>query len=187
MDDPTKFGFWSSLQGLRGRDIINIELLAALLVGLGGGIALLSQVSVSDRTTIALDFIYLIGPLLGVVFASFALVIALFSDSYLRVLNSHPDGAEAFMRPFMVTIGVQVGSLLLTIAYRASAAVVPSKVEVAGWLATSFLFTYAVLDVVALGRAVFLHGLTRAADLEVRDLEAKSHNVLPHRRAEAPD
>jgi hypothetical protein len=185
--DPKRFGFWSSLQGMRGRDIFNAELLAALVLGLGGGVALLSQVSVSDRVSIAVDFLYILGPLLGVVFAAFALVIALFSDAYLRVLNANPDGIEAFLRPFMVTIGIQVGSLLLTISYRAAAEVLPSEVEVGGWLASCFLFTYALLDVVALGRAIFLHGLTRAADLEVRDLEESAGNVIPVRRSNAPE
>jgi hypothetical protein len=177
-----RLGFWYSLRRLNGEDIFSIELLAALLIGVGGGMALLTQSKVVDRVDIAGDFFVVIGPLLGVVFAAFALVIALMSDSYLLALNENRDGVAAFLRPFIVAVGVQVGALLFTIAYRASARFLPSKVEVGLFLVLCFLFVFSLLDVVALARAVLAHGITRGEEVVVRDLEAKA-KVLHHRRA----
>lgn len=180
---PEKVGFWRSLRNLTGEDIFGPELLGALLIGVGGGTFLLAHTRTMGRVEIAADFLYIIAPLMGVVFAAFALVIALFSDDYIRALNANRDGVAAFLRPFLVTIGLQVGTALLCVAYRAAAEVVPSKAEVGAWLVLCFLFVFALLDVVALGRAVMLHGITRAKEIEVRDLEAEpSGKVVPHRR-----
>ncbi len=182
--DRRKIGFWRSLRKLSGEDIFGPEFLGSLLIGVGGGTALLSYTVTSDRVSIAVDFLYVVAPLLGVVFAAFALVIALFSDDYIRALSQNRDGVIAFLRPFLVTIGVQVGTILIAVAYRASATIIPSKVEVGAWLLLGFLFVFALLDVVALSRAVILHGLTRADEIEVRDLEAKTTGkVVPHRRS----
>lgn len=183
-----KLGFWRSLRKLSGEDIFGPELLGALVIGVGGGTALLSETIATDRADIAVDFLYVIAPMLGVVFAAFALVIALFSDDYVRALNEHPDGVAAFLRPFLVTIGLQVGTVLLAVAYRSAADIVPSEVEVGAWIALCFLFVFALLDVVALGRAVLLHGITRAEEIKVRDLEEKADGkVLPHRRSRSND
>lgn len=73
----------------------------AIVIGIGGGVALLARTTVGNRTSIAGDVLIVIGPLLGVVFGAFALVIALFSDSYLRLLNEVEDGVAAFLRPFL--------------------------------------------------------------------------------------
>lgn len=183
-----KVGFWSSLRKLTGADIFGPELLGALIIGIGGGTVLLAQTQAPRRVEIAADFLYIIAPLLGVVFAAFALVIALFSDDYIRALNANRNGVAAFLRPFLVTIGLQVGAALLAVAYRSGADVAPSEVEVGAWLALCFLFVFALLDVVALGRAVMLHGITRAEEIEVRDLEAEAAGkVLPHRRQSSPE
>lgn len=179
-----KVGFWRSLRKLTGEDIFGPELLGAFFIGIGGGTALLSQTEAPRRVQIAADFLYIVAPLLGVVFAAFALVIALFSDDYLRALNQNRDGVAAFLRPFLVTIGLQVGAALIAVGYRSAADLIPSRVEVGTWLVLCFLFVFALLDVVALGRAVMLHGITRAEDIEVRDLEAKAAGkVLPHLRS----
>lgn len=181
MEAAKAVGFWRSLRKLSGEDIFGPEVLTALLLGVGGGTALLGQTTSAGRAGIAVDFLYVVAPLLGVVFAAFALVISLFSDDYIRVLNEHPDGVAAFLRPFLVTIGLQVGTVLLAIAYRAGATLVPSQVEVGTWLALCFLFVFALLDVVALGRGVLLHGVTRAEEIKIRDLEKQSGGtVVPH-------
>lgn len=172
-------GFWRSLRRLSGEDIFGPELLGAVIIGIGGGVALLANTSVSDRLNIAADFLIVIGPLLGVVFAAFALVIALFSDSYLRLLNESAGGVEGFLRPFIVAIGVQVGAVLAAVAYRAAGDWLPSKVEVGAFLVLCFLFVFALLDVVALGRGVLAHGITRGRDVRVRDLEEQAR-VLRH-------
>lgn len=174
-----KFGFWRSIRQLSGEDLLGPELFGAIVVGIGGGVALLAHTTVSHRTSIAGDVLVVIGPLLGVVFGAFALVIALFSDSYLRVLNEVEDGVAAFLRPFLVAIGIQVGAVLAAVAYRAAATSLPSKIEVGSFLALCFLFVLALLDVVALGRTVLAHGVTRGQEVRVRDLEEQAR-VLHH-------
>ena len=165
-----KLGFWHSLRRPDGEDILSGELFAALVIGIGGGTALLTQTKVADRVGIVADFFVVIGPLLGVVFAAFALVIALMSDSYLLALNENRKGVSAFLRPFIVSVGILVGALLLTVAYRASAKYLPSKVEVGVFLLLSFLFVFSLLDIVALARNVLAHGITRGEEAVVRDL-----------------
>jgi hypothetical protein len=177
------FGFWRSLRKLGGEDIFSVELLAAVVVGIGGGVALLTQTKVAERHDVASDFLIVVGPLLGVVFAAFALVIALLADSYLIALSANKDGVAAFFRPFLVSIGLQVGTLLMTIAYRASSEHVPSKAEVGLFLAMCFLFVLSLLDVVALGRNVFAHGVTRGEDAVIRNLEDQA-KIIRHRRAD---
>jgi small-conductance mechanosensitive channel len=174
-----EFGFWRSLRRLRGEDILSVELLVGLVLGVGGGLAVLAQTSLPGRLSTAGDFLIVIGPLLGVVVAAFALVVSLFSDTYIRALNENPDGVSAFLRPFLVAIGIQVAALLLAVAYRASASHLSTSVEGTAFVVLSFLFTYAVADVVALARGILAHGVTRAKDVRVRDLEAKAQ-VLRH-------
>jgi hypothetical protein len=169
------------LRKLNGEDILSFELLAAVLIGVGGGVGLLTQTSASDRFDITSDFLIVIGPLLGVVFAAFALVIALLSDSYLIALNENKDGVASFFRPFLVAIGIQVGALLLTIVYRAGVKYLPSKVEVGLFLVVCFLIVFALLDVVALARNVFAHGVTRGEEAVIRDLEEQA-KVIRHRK-----
>jgi hypothetical protein len=176
-----KFGFWRSLRQLSGEDILSPELLLALLIGIGGGVGLLTQTAASDRHGLASDFLIVIGPLLGVVFAAFALVIALLSDSYLVALSENKDGVAAFFRPFLVAIGIQVWALLLTIIYRAGMAYLPSKVEVGLFLVVCFFFVFALLDVIALARNVFAHGVTRGEEAVIQKLEEQA-KVVRHRK-----
>lgn len=174
-----EFGFWRSLRKLRGEDILSVELLVALVLGVAGGLVLLDQTSLEGRLEVTSDFLIVIGPLLGVVVAAFALVVSLLSDTYMRALNEHPDGVSAFLRPFLVAIGIQVATLLLVVAYRAGSSHISSPAEGASFVILSFMFVYAVADVVALARGLFAHGVTRAEELRVRDLEEEAR-VLRH-------
>jgi MFS family permease len=94
------------------------------------------------------------GALLGIVFAAFALVIALMSDEDLRWLDDTESGVLGFLNPFMVSVGLQVGALIGSVLYRSIADHLPHTVE--KWLfgAISVLFFTAALDVVALARSV---------------------------------
>lgn len=134
----------------------------AAIVGIGGAIGILSSTDRAARIAVVGDSLSILGVLLGVVFAAFALLIALMSDEYVRLLDKASDGVVAFMRPFMVAIGVQVTTIFLAIGYRATALDLDSKVEVLAFVVWAFLFTFAVSDVIALTRTIMLHGLTRA-------------------------
>ena len=133
-----------------------------MVVGVGGGIALLGSLTVGERVNLVGDTLAALGVLLGVVFAAFAVLIAFLSDSYLRLLNKAAGGIIVFLRPFMIAVGCQTTALLLAIAYRAAATDLESRVEVGLFLAWAFLFVFSVADVVALARNLSMHGVTRA-------------------------
>jgi hypothetical protein len=111
--------------------------------------------------------------LLGIVFAGFTLVVSLLSDDYLRWLSTSPDGPRGFLAPFVIAVGVQVFTLLLAIVYRAIATDLSSSYEKTLFVLIGFFTTFAALEVVALARNVFAHGLTRARGIEVSDLQDK--------------
>jgi len=139
---------------------------AALVIGVGGGIALHHWVTVKDRVTIVGDSLVLVGALLGVVFAAFALLVALFSDEYVTLLDKAVGGIGAFLRPFILAIGLQVTTLLLSVTYVAIAKRVPPVAEFTLFLVWGFLFLYVLTDVVALTRNVLMHGLARAEQMK---------------------
>ncbi len=138
------------------------EGVVALVIGLGGGTALLNSTTAPERIAIVGDSLSLLGVLLGIVFAAFALLIALFSEEYIRLLGKAEGGIMAFLRPFVVAIGWQVTTMFISIGYRAAATDLDSRAEVGVFLAWAFLFTFALADVVALTRNVTMHGLYRA-------------------------
>lgn len=178
-------GFWPSLtrQSI-GSVFLAPEFLWALLIGGAGGVLLVSVSTLRDRQEVAGDLLVVIGPLLGIVFAALALVVSFMSDRYLRLLHEHPEGGlRKFLGPFMVAVGLQVGALILAVAYRAGSSHLPSDVPVLEegfFVALSFLFLWAVLDVVALARNVMAHALTRARADQAEQGEVRR---LPTRRS----
>jgi glucan phosphoethanolaminetransferase (alkaline phosphatase superfamily) len=176
-------GFWSTFSSFRiGQVFRASEFIWGVLLGAGGGGALLLLLTVKERVAVAADFLSLTAALLGIIFAAFALVIALFSDTYLKWLASAPDGVRGFLAPFMFAIGVQVGALLLTVGYRAAAQHVPTQIERGAWVLLAFAFCYSLLNVVALARSVMAHGLTRARSAELGS-SGDSVRPLPQRKA----
>lgn len=175
--DHRDFGVLHAIRQLNKSDIFSFVTFGALLVGLGAGTALLSASKAAGRARIAGDFLVVLGPLLGVVVAAFALVVGMGSDDYLRFLVKQPTGVFGFLRPFLVGISVQVLTLLWAVGYRASAVHLPSKLEIAGWLVLACLFVFSLLDVIGLAKNVLAHAATRADELRVREMEeaAKRH------------
>jgi hypothetical protein len=172
-------GFWKNLGHMRVSQLLGIEAPLAVLLGGGGCTALLHVTKVPDRVVVAGDFLSLIGALLGVVVAAFALVISMFSDSYLLVLQKHPDGVRAFLSPFVVNTGVQIGVIIGTVAYRASSGHLPKLLEKCSFVFLGVLFTFALLNIMALTRNSLAHGLTRAAAAELGELEEKAKRRRP--------
>ncbi len=126
----------------------------------------------TGRQGVAGDYLVITGALLGIVFAGFALVIALMSDDYLRWLEDVESGVIGFLSPFMVSVGLQVATLIGAVLYSATADHMPGTAEKWFFGVISVLFFTAALDVVALARSVLMHGVARARGLKVRDLEA---------------
>lgn len=150
---------------------MGIEGPLALTIGIVGGIALLHVTKVAERVAVAGDFLVIVGSLIGIVFAAFALVIAFLSESYLIQLERNPKGVRAFFAPFMVNVGIDVGLVIGTVAYRAAAEHFPHTFEKVYFVVLATLFVYALLNITALSRTVMAHGVTRAAFAEIQRLE----------------
>jgi hypothetical protein len=177
-----ELGFWRALGSLRlGELLASPEVLWALLLGAGGATGLLFFTHVAERRGMAGDFLLLLGPLVGVVLAGLALVIALMSDSYLRLLSENKDGVLVFVRPFIIAIGVQIGALLGAVIYRIVAVHLPHRVEEVAFVVLCFLFVAAVLEVVALTRNLFGHAILRAAQTATDEAEGQVTQIRERR------
>jgi hypothetical protein len=166
-----RFGFWGALGRMRLADLKAPEIVFGFLIGVGLALFLNQVDTQAARVGVAGDYLVISGALLGIVFAGFALVIALLSDQYLRWLEQTDSGVLGFLSPFMVSVGLQVGALLGAILYRALVAHVPREVREWAFGVVSVLFFVAVLDVVALARSVLMHGMARAEGLKITDFE----------------
>jgi MFS family permease len=167
-----EFGFWGSLGRMHLSDLVTVEVVSGLLIGAGLGAALDNVATRSARGAVAGDYLAIAGALLGIVFAGFALVIALMSDDYIRWLQDTDSGVAGFLSPFMVSVGLQIATLIGAVVYRAIADQLPRTAELWFFGIVSVLFFTAALDVITLARSVLLHGVARARGLKVRELEA---------------
>jgi hypothetical protein len=169
-----ELGFWPALGSLKlGELITSPEVVWAFILGVGGSIGLLFFTKVPERQSMAGDFLLLLGPLVGVVLAGLALIIALMTDSYLRLLSEASDGVLGFVRPFIIAIGIQIGALLGAVIYRIVASHLPHRVEQIAFVVLCFLFVAAVLEVVALTRNLFGHAVLRAAQASTEEAEER--------------
>jgi hypothetical protein len=167
-----EFGFWRSLGRMQLSDLWTPEIVSGVVIGIGLAVALDNVATRSARLGVAGDYLPIAGALLGIVFAGFALVIALMSDDYLRGLEEETDsGVVGFLSPFVVSVGLQVATLIGAVLYRAIASQLPRTAEEWFFGVISVLFFTATLDVVALARSVLMHGVARARKLKIRDLE----------------
>jgi hypothetical protein len=161
-------------------DLLGVEFLFAALIGAGGGIVILHLATLPTRVSVAGDCLVIAGALIGVVFAGFALVIAIISDSYMRFLNETvSDGVLAFLRPFIIVLGVQIATILVAVFYRALAADVSERVENIAFVALLFLFVLSTLELIALARSLLAHGVARA---ELQQIESGDSTVKPLRQ-----
>jgi MFS family permease len=168
-----EFGFWRSLGRMQLTELWTPEIVSGVVIGVGLAVALDNVATRSARLGVAGDYLPIAGALLGIVFAGFALVIALMSDDYLRGLEEETDGGVvSFLSPFIVSIGLQVATLIGAVLYRAIADQLPHAAEEWFFGVSSVLFFTATLDVVALARSVLMHGAARARFLKIRDLDA---------------
>lgn len=169
-----RFGFWNALGNMSLRKLfLSPEFVGAILLGTGGGLVLLQITDINDRISVAGDALVLSGALLGIVFAGFALVVGLLSDSYLRWLEETPSGVEGFFASFIVAVGIQVGTLLMALSYRAAAPHLDESVERWVFGVLCFLVVFAALDVVALARDVYAHGVARARGVKIDEIRQR--------------
>ncbi|MEU7890255.1 hypothetical protein AB0B54_32545 [Microbispora bryophytorum] len=180
-----RYGFWASIGRMRLRDLVAPEIAFGVIIGGAGSYLLISTTTTKDRIEIAGDYLQIASALAGVVFAGFALVIALLSDHYMRWLQKLESGVFGFLAPFMVSTGLQVGTLVLAVAYRASGEHINPKVEPWAFGVTSVLFFIAALDVVALARSVLMHGVARSRTLEVENFELRGKEIAERRSSKS--
>lgn len=163
MSSPRKeVGFIGSLGKMTLVQFVWPEGVLALVIGGGGGTCLVLWGSVEERGAVISEGLTIAGVLLGIVFAAFSLLFALFSDDYLRLLAKIEGGIATFTRPFILALGFQVMSIFLAIGYNGAVSHVSSLISKIVFIFWSFVFAYSLVDVVALGRNVALHGIRRA-------------------------
>jgi hypothetical protein len=169
-DDPRRdAAFLTALSESKLGDLLWPEGTIAAVAGIGGGVALHHFVTLSDRLGLVGDSLVMVATMLGIVFAAYALLIALFDREYVVLLAKAKDGVKAFLRPFMLAIGLQVITLMLALTYRVTASALPKTAEFVVFLVWAFLFVYVMADVVALARNVTMHGLLRAEQIRLKD------------------
>ncbi len=169
----TEVGFWAAVGHLRIRDLLTVESLASVVLGVALGWALFQFGDIADRERSAGLFVGVVAALVGIVFAGVALVTSLLSDSYLRLLKASDEGVLGFLRPFMVAVGLQVTTVVGAVIYSALARVLPREVEPWAFGALATLFFASCLEIVVLTRSVFMHAQLRARFAEVLELDAE--------------
>lgn len=165
-------GFWGAVGRLRLSDVVSVENVSSLVLGGAGALVLVLNTSSATRHGVAGDYLAIAAALVGVVFAGLALVVALLSESYMKLLAESTSGVTGFLSPFMIAIGLQVGSLLISVAYRALGEL-PAFVPVEPWFfgAATVLFVTSCLEVIVLARNVFMHARLRVKQQTVTLLE----------------
>ena len=154
-------GFLRSLSSQRLGSLLWPEGLIAIVVGVGGGACLIQWDSVAERSQIVGEVLTVVALLLGITFTAFSLLISLMSKEYLILLNEADEGFVAFTRPFIIALGLQVSSVVIAIAYMAAASHLPRGVEKSVFVVWTLLSAYVIVDILALGRNIAMHGMMR--------------------------
>jgi len=168
-DLRSQVSLWRLIGNLQVKDLVWPNLVIALAVGGGGAYGLSLIATVQDRTSTASDYLYVSGALVAVTFAALALVMGFMSESYVRWLNRGDPGIVPFLAPFVVAIGLQVGTLVAVIAYRALANHLDPAVEKWSFGIVSVLVAYVLVDIVSLAKLLLAHGITRARAISIDD------------------
>lgn len=171
--ERSDFGFWRSFGRLRLSQFVRLEAVAATILGMGMGLLASHVMTRAERIALAGDYLVLAAALIAVVFAGFSLVVGLMSDRYAVWLASDKNGVQKYLSPFLVSTGIQVLALLLTVAYRGIGPQLPRNAELTLFGITTGVFVYAALDVVVLSKTVLAHGVTRADAAVIAALEDK--------------
>jgi hypothetical protein len=155
-------GFLRAVARLRVGALLWPEGVIALAVGVGGGVALCVWGTRIGRTGVVGEGLAITGLLLGVTFTAFAFLISFMSEDYIELLNEAEDGVLSFTRPFILAIGLQIFTLIVGIFYKAAQTHLPSGVEKVTFVVWCVVAAYVLVDVLALGRNMAMHGLARA-------------------------
>jgi len=155
-------GFLRAFGAMRIRDIVWPEGVIATCIGGPSAWLLLVHTSLAARTQLASDFLGILAPLLGVVLAAAALLVASASNEYVRLLHKSSTGIIGFWYPFIFGIGIQIIALLSAIGYRSFASIVPVWLESVWFVWISLLIPYVLTDILAIARNCVMHAKVRA-------------------------
>jgi hypothetical protein len=190
MNEPPapRVGVWRAFGALGHYQFVDAVwpgVVFGLVIGAGGATLAIKGTDTAIRVEAAAEILTLSGVLLAVTFAALAFVVAIPSGGYLRLLGETKEGGmRNFLDPFLVAVGVQIGLILLAIAYRLFANSVSSPVEHLAFTGLGFLVVFALLDIAALARQLVLHGILRAREaiIEAEETEGvASVKRLPKR------
>lgn len=163
-----RVGVWRAVGRLgdsKVRELVWPESVFAVLLGLGGAVAILQSTTVAARLDVMGDVLTLSSALLAVVFTGLALVVSIPSQDYMRKLAETPNGGMIrFLDPFLIAVGTQATLVLIAFGYKLVAAHLPTDVEHGAFYAVGFLLVFGLLDVVALARSLVRHGLNRGIE-----------------------
>jgi len=180
-------GFFGSIGSTELGRLLWPEGVVALVVGGGGAACLVAFDTLHSRIGVVGDGLALVGLLLGIVFAAFSLLIAFFSDDYIRALNLAQGGIVVFMQPYITAIGLQIFAIFVGITYRASATKLPSGVEHVLFGLWLFLFVYVLVDILALARNMAFHGLLRARQVLHEELDENGNPKIRNIESKTSD
>ena len=155
-------GFLRAFGSMRMRNIVWPEGIIATSIGGPSAWLLLVHTELEARTQIASDLLGVLAPLLGVVLATAALLVASASNEYVRLLHQSSTGIVGFWHPFVFGIGVQIVALLSVIGYRSFAPIVPVWFESVWFVWISLLVPYVLTDILAIARNCVMHAKVRA-------------------------
>lgn len=187
-----KVGIWRAVLGLgnaRVKHLLWPEGLPGLLLGGGGAFLVVRATSLSTRVVATGNLVVLAGALLAISFTALAIVVSLPSSHYLRAMARGKRGIQAFLDPFLVAVGTQLGLILLALGYQLFAAHVARPIEHVAFYALGFLLVFGLLDIGALARSLVRHGILRSwAAADELDDEQPVGDVhhLRGRRAQPP-
>lgn len=168
MTTPPRIGVWRAIGRLgdyKVRELAWPESAFALVLGVGGAVAIVHGTTLGNRLDVVGDVLTLAGALLAVVFTALALVVSIPSQDYIRKMAQTPNGGTMrFLDPFLVAVGTQTSLVLLALAYKLAAEHISRPVEHTAFYAMGFLLVFGLLDVVALARSLVRHGVNRGIE-----------------------
>ena len=174
-----RWSFWRLAWQHRSDVLGGPEFIVSLFTGVVAAFLAKSELDTAARVDAVGHYLPVAAALLAIVFAAIAISVALATTRLLEEVEATERGIEGLMWPFIVGIGIQVASVVTTVSFLIVAPNVLVVIEEVWFGLSTGLMTWAVLDLVALGRQVA--GMTElraeVALLEKAERESGESNV----------